>query len=104
MLTLRDRGSHVLSIVLGVERVDLDSKEPLWQQLARIIRQAIIDGELPVGRVIPSKKTLAQFHEISVRTVNTAEERLVAEGILESEVGKGMYVIRKPASARPTAP
>lgn len=91
----------MLSSVPGMERVDPDSKEPLWQQLARIIRQAIIDDEFPVGRVIPSKKTLSEFNEVSIRTVNTAEAKLMAEGILDSERGKGMYVIKKPAADKP---
>ena len=78
-------------------RVDRLNAEPMWQQLAGILRTAIIDGELLVGHAIPSKRALSEFHNVSVGTVESAASALKAEGLIEPQPGKGMYVIKKPA-------
>lgn len=76
--------------------MDLSGREPLWQQLAASLRDSISDGEFPVGSRIPSKKTLAQEHQVSITTVDRAVRELKGEGILDPEKGKGLYVVAVP--------
>ena len=40
--------------------IDHGAAEPLWRQLADILRGKIESGELPAGRVMPSENTLSQ--------------------------------------------
>lgn len=72
--------------------LDHDSARPLYEQLADLIRAQIRSGEL-TGR-IPSVKTLSQQYEVSHVTAERALSLLKREGLLETAIGKGMYVKR----------
>ncbi|MCU0568222.1 MAG: PLP-dependent aminotransferase family protein [Oculatellaceae cyanobacterium Prado106] len=69
--------------------LDRLSPNPLYLQLYEQIRQAIITGQLPAGRRLPSTRELAASLEVSRNTVTAAFEQLLAEGYLESKVGAG---------------
>jgi GntR family transcriptional regulator/MocR family aminotransferase len=64
---------------------------PLYKQLYREIRQAIVDGKIAVNTKLPSKRKLAEFLAISQTTVELAYGQLVAEGFIESRARKGFY-------------
>lgn len=72
--------------------IDPDDREPLYRQLADIIRAQIASGEIPERRAVPSKRTLRQRYGVSARTVDAAMEILREEGLIETEPGKGLYV------------
>lgn len=72
--------------------VDLNSREPLYEQLYRQIRGAIENGSLPSSMKLPSKRALAEHLKISVVTVQTAYDQLLAEGYLRSVERSGYYV------------
>jgi DNA-binding GntR family transcriptional regulator len=82
--------------------VDHDDRENLYDQLASILRDQIMSGELAGGRPIPSKRDLTAEHGISSRTVDSAVEILKREGLVETRIGKGLYVI--PESERAARP
>jgi GntR family transcriptional regulator len=84
------------------EVLDRDAQEPLYEQLARIIRDRILSGDIPAGRRVPSQEELIQEHEISVRTVDSAMKLLKAEGLIEAQKGKGLFVLPE-AQRRPRA-
>ena len=71
--------------------LDADSGEPLYQQLADLLRTQIGSGELS-GRV-PSAKTLAQQYDVSHRTSERALSILREEGLIRSVMGKGHYTV-----------
>jgi DNA-binding transcriptional regulator YhcF (GntR family) len=73
--------------------LDLDSGEPLYSQLAALLREQITSGQLS-GRV-PSSKSLAQEHGVSHATTDRALVTLRDEGLIRSSPGKGYYVARK---------
>lgn len=73
--------------------LDPDLREPLYRQLAAMIRDQILSGEIGPGRRVPSQEELVQQHGISVRTVDSAMKILKAEGLVEQEPGKGLYVL-----------
>ena len=73
----------------------------LYEQLYRYIKEDILNGRLTEGEKLPSKRMLAQHLELSVITVKTAYEQLMAEGYLYTVEKKGYYVaaVEKPLQA-----
>lgn len=65
---------------------------PLYEQLYLYIKKEIIDGRLPFGTKLPSKRKLSEFLQISQNTVETAYEQLTAEGYVEVIPRKGYYI------------
>jgi GntR family transcriptional regulator / MocR family aminotransferase len=72
--------------------LDGDAREPLFRQLYRHLRTAILDGRLVPGLRLPSTRVLASDLNVSRNTVVAAFEQLHAEGYLESRVGRGTSV------------
>lgn len=68
------------------------AEEPLYQQLYSAIVRQIREGRLPVGERMPGKRSLASQLAVSVNTVDTAYQMLVAEGYLESRPRSGFFV------------
>lgn len=66
--------------------------EPLYQQIYTFLRQQIIDGTLPKGYALPSRRKLAFELHVSVNTVSTAYDMLCAEGYIESKPRSGFFV------------
>lgn len=67
------------------------SQTPLYKQLYREIKKAIIEGSIQVDTKLPSKRKLADYLQISQTTVELAYSQLVAEGFIESRPRKGFY-------------
>lgn len=61
-------------------------------------------GSMPAksGARLPSTATLAAMAGVSHRTMWTVSKRLVAEGVLRSRRGDGLYVAAAPAPPRPS--
>ncbi|GCE14677.1 MocR-like pyridoxine biosynthesis transcription factor PdxR [Tengunoibacter tsumagoiensis] len=72
--------------------LDTSAKMPLYQQLYRELRQAILTGKLSANQRLPSTRLLAQKLDLSRLTVLTAFEQLYAEGYIYGKVGSGTYV------------
>ena len=70
------------------------SSEPIYEQIERQIRQAIIAGILGEGDPLPSLRQLAQELRISVVTTNRAYEDLQKEGFIIIAAGRGAFVAR----------
>lgn len=72
----------------------LDQAEgPLYQRLYRALVRQIRTGTLAAGVRLPGKRTLATELGISVNTVDTAYQMLVAEGYVESRPRSGFVVL-----------
>ncbi len=71
--------------------LDHESPEPLYAQLAALLRGQIESGKL-TGRV-PSVKTLCQEYGISHITAEKALDVLKREGLARTAIGKGTYVV-----------
>ena len=65
---------------------------PLYEALYRCIRGDILNGTLPAGYKLPSKRALAQNLEVSKITVETAYSQLLAEGYISSREKVGYFV------------
>lgn len=68
------------------------SPEPLHQQVSRQLREKILAGDLQEGDSLPSIRSFARDHRVSVITVQRAYEDLSREGLLVGRQGKGVYV------------
>jgi DNA-binding LacI/PurR family transcriptional regulator len=84
-------------------RLDPDAPVPLYRQVAADLRRRIVTGELQVGSQIPPHRELATRYGVSVITINKALSGLVSEGVLHSHVGRGTFVLVRPASTTGTA-
>lgn len=69
-----------------------EGEEPLYSQLYNQLAGQIRRGSLSPGTRMPGKRSLAQRLGLSVNTVDTAYQMLVAEGYLESRPRSGFFV------------
>lgn len=73
-------------------RITPDHPEPIYAQLVRQIRRAIVAHEVLPGEKIPSHRELAQQLIINHLTVKRAFDELEAAGLLATRRGLGTYV------------
>ncbi|QUL37634.1 PLP-dependent aminotransferase family protein [Erythrobacter sp. JK5] len=82
-----------LSVIAGLSTgAALPREGGIAQALTQRIRDAVARGELVVGDRIPASRVIAGELGIARGTVITAIDTLVAEGILETKVGAGVFV------------
>jgi GntR family transcriptional regulator/MocR family aminotransferase len=72
--------------------LSLDGKSPLYAQVSRSMREAILRGALPSGLRLPGTRRMARDLGVSRNIVIMAFDQLGIEGYLESRVGSGTYV------------
>ncbi|HJE18867.1 MAG TPA: GntR family transcriptional regulator [Aliicoccus persicus] len=70
----------------------LDESQPIFQQIAQIISNDIVEGNLKEGEKAPSENELSRFYNINRATVRKGLESLVDEGIIYKQRGIGMFV------------
>ena len=68
------------------------SKDPIYEQITKQIKDNIIKGSISEGELLPSIRNLARELKISVITTKRAYEELEREGFIETVPGKGSYV------------
>ena len=68
------------------------SKEPIYQQIQNQIKNAILNGSLSVGDVLPSIRKLSKDLSVSVITTKKAYRELEQEGYIETRLGMGSFV------------
>ncbi|WP_137933059.1 GntR family transcriptional regulator [Mesorhizobium comanense] len=85
---------------LGLSRLRLDaySGEQLYRQLYRMLRAAILSGDLAEGEAIPSENQLRDQFGIARTTVRNAMSLLVSEGLVQQVRGRGTIVSHRPIS------
>lgn len=72
--------------------MDIIRNEPLYKQVAAVLRQAIADGEYEPGGPLPSEAILAERYKVSRPTVRQAIASLRSEGLVDVIMGKGSFV------------
>lgn len=72
--------------------LDENSRQPLYEQLYRHIRQKIEEGILGAGEKLPSKRKMADHLRVSLRTIENASAQLAVEGYVEAVEKKAYYV------------
>ena len=86
---------HSTLLVLQCVELDPGISRPLYDQLYRGLRQAILSSQLLPGMRLPSTRALAGELGVSRNTVLEAYDQLGAEGYLKSHVGSGTYVAQE---------
>jgi GntR family transcriptional regulator len=77
-------------------QIDYDSGEKVYLQIARIIRDRIISGELPVGAQIPSGNQMRREWGVNRLTGAQAVEELRKAGLVVTRTGIGTFVAATP--------
>ena len=66
--------------------------EPLYRQLAAVLRDAIAAGELESRQIVPSETSLMGEQGVSRGTVRMAMSVLRDEGLVVTLAGRGTFV------------
>lgn len=66
--------------------------QPIYEQIAGQIKNAILSGGLAEGAALPSLRFLAKELRVSIISTKRAYEELEKEGYIESFQGKGSFV------------
>ena len=64
---------------------------PIYEQIASLIKSAVIAGEVKPGEPLPSLRFLAKELRVSVISTKRAYEELEREGYITSVPGKGSF-------------
>lgn len=81
-------------------RIDREKKESAYLQLYHQIRSDIVEGVLPYGAKLPSKRLISEECGISVITAEHSYGLLLDEGYIESRPKSGYYVCFGGSTAR----
>lgn len=79
--------------------VDRENATPIYVQIARQIRQSILEGELPPGDRLPPERRLAALLGVNRTTVVNAYRELAADGLVSGQVGRGTIVTHRSLQA-----
>ena len=71
--------------------IDEKLSEPLYLQLYRHIREAILSGDIRAGEKLPSLRSLSKTLQLSITTVEQAYDQLAVEGYIQSKPQSGYY-------------
>ncbi len=66
---------------------------PIYEQIKRQVKSAIMSGDLQKDETLPSLRTLAKELKISVLTVTKAYTELEQEGFVKNVQGRGCFVL-----------
>ena len=69
--------------------------KPIYEQIVSQIKDMIMSEELLAGDSLPSMRSLAKSIHVSVITVQRAYEELQRDGFIETEIGRGTYVLAR---------
>lgn len=83
----------VITGTLCFMTIDRGAPEPLYEQLAAILRRRIQSGELPSRSAIPPLTALQSGYGLSGMTVQHAISLLADEGLIKKVPGRGNFVV-----------
>ena len=97
--------SDPIELGLAVDRA-AGRRYPLGQQVVDELRRRVQAGSLGPGERLPPVRSLATLLGVTPETVAGAYKRLVDEGYLRGEIGRGTFVAAPPLRAEedPLAP
>ena len=86
----------------GASLVSIDARDrtPIYAQLDRGLRAAIVTGRLRPGDQLPTVRQLAVELQVNANTVARLDAELERDGVLETRRGVGSFVSATPAAAR----
>jgi len=75
-----------------IQKIDRDSYEPAYAQIARLLTQEISSGKFRPGDQLPSEATICGRYGVSPMTVRRAVNMLIDQGLVATRQGKGTFV------------
>lgn len=75
-------------------------RQPLHARILEDLRQQIMSGRLVGGTQLPTEAELAKRYDVSVPTVRQAQFRLVEEGLIDKQQGRGTFVTGRKVKPR----
>ncbi len=72
--------------------LNLNNDNPIYLQIAQMIRKAVIAGDLKEGSAIPSVRQISVEYKLNPQTILNATQILIQEGVIEKRRGLGMFV------------
>src|SRR6185312_11473700 len=79
-------------------QIDFQAGKPVYLQLADQIRYAAAWGNLRPGDPLPSLRPLAEELRINRNTIAKAYAELEAQGMIETQPGKGYFIANNHAA------
>lgn len=77
---------------LKSDRIDRDSFEPAYAQLANLLRHHVATGVFHPGDQLPSESQLVNRYNVSPMTVRRAINLLADQGVISTAQGRGTFV------------
>ena len=72
--------------------LDLQSRQPIYEQLILRLTELVSLGALPPGEQLPSVRALARDLGVNPNTVQKAYQELERTGVIYSVTGKGSFI------------
>ncbi len=73
-------------------KVYLDDTQPIFQQIARILMDEIVEGRLKEAERVPSENDLSRFYNVNRATVRNGLQSLLDADLIYKQRGIGMFV------------
>ena len=89
--------SSDISTGRGRKKIGEHAAGPLYLQVARTLREDIVNGSYPVGSQLPTEEELRARFSVSRFTVREALRRLRDDGLVASRQGAGTVVVPGPS-------
>ncbi len=74
-------------------------KQTLAEQVASTIKEAILDGQWQPGEALPTEPELSEAFGVSRAVVRDATRMLAAQGLVEAQHGRGVFVTESQVEA-----
>jgi GntR family transcriptional regulator len=75
--------------------INTGSNVPIYKQITEQVRRAVATGKLSVTEQLPSVRALAEDLVLNPNTVARAYADLAREGLIETQPGRGVFIIPK---------
>jgi GntR family transcriptional repressor for pyruvate dehydrogenase complex len=74
-------------------------KQTLAEQVAETVKESILSGEFAPGVALPTEPEMADAFGVSRAVVRDATRMLAAQGLVEAQHGRGVFVTHSPIEA-----
>lgn len=81
--------------------IDPQDPTPIYAQLERALRAAIVTGRMQPGDQLPTVRQLAVDLRVNANTVARVYAELERAGVIETRRGVGSFITATPTEARP---
>lgn len=81
-----------------LKQVSIQSEIPVYLQIQRLVKHAVASKTLQAGSRLPSVRELSELLQLNPNTIAKAYRELELLGMVETYLGKGVFVSQKAVS------